>query len=101
MASKKTPPRLGRGLAVLLGDTAMPPNIERGNSVDAIPMDQIDANPFQPRTDFDPAELESFAESIRVQGLLQPILIVRIQQRRIGSRSSPGSVASGPRCRPD
>jgi ParB family chromosome partitioning protein len=38
-------------------------------------MDQIDANPFQPRTDFDSGELENLAQSIRVQGVLQPILV--------------------------
>ncbi len=75
MASKPTPPRLGRGLAALLGDVSMPPSPERGTTVAAIPMDQIDPNPFQPRSDFDPAELESLAESIRVQGVLQPILV--------------------------
>ena len=75
MASKPTPPRLGRGLAALLGDVSMPPSPERGTTVAAIPMDQIDPNPFQPRSDFDPSELESLAESIRVQGVLQPILV--------------------------
>jgi ParB family chromosome partitioning protein len=43
--------------------------------VSAIPIDQIDANPFQPRSDFNADELESLAESIRVQGVLQPILV--------------------------
>jgi ParB family transcriptional regulator, chromosome partitioning protein len=75
MASKSTPPRLGRGLAALLGDVAIHPNAERGTSVSAIPIDQIDANPFQPRSDFNADELESLAESIRVQGVLQPILV--------------------------
>jgi ParB family chromosome partitioning protein len=75
MTSKNTPPRLGRGLAALLGDVAMRPNAEKGSSVGAIPIDQIDANPFQPRTDFNAEELESLAESIRVQGVLQPILV--------------------------
>jgi ParB family transcriptional regulator, chromosome partitioning protein len=75
MTSKKAMPRLGRGLAVLLGDTALRPNPDQGVMVSAVPVDQIDANPFQPRTDFDGAELESLAESIRVQGLLQPILV--------------------------
>ncbi len=75
MASKNTPPRLGRGLAALLGDVTMRPNSDRGPSVGAIPMDQIDANPFQPRSDFNADELESLAESIRVQGVLQPILV--------------------------
>lgn len=75
MASKNTPPRLGRGLAALLGDVAIRPPAEKGTSVSAIPIDQIDANPFQPRSDFDAGELESLAESIRVQGVLQPILV--------------------------
>ena len=75
MASKNTPPRLGRGLAALLGDVSMRPNTETPNSIRAVPIDQIDANPFQPRLDFDPAELDSLADSIRVQGLLQPILV--------------------------
>jgi ParB family transcriptional regulator, chromosome partitioning protein len=75
MASKNTPPRLGRGLAALLGDVAMRPNTENGTAVNAVPIDQIDANPFQPRADFNADELESLTESIRVQGVLQPILI--------------------------
>lgn len=75
MVSKNTPPRLGRGLAALLGDVSMPSSTDSGTSVGAVPMDRIDANPFQPRSDFDPAELESLAESIRVQGILQPILV--------------------------
>ncbi|WP_428491161.1 ParB/RepB/Spo0J family partition protein [Rhodopila sp.] len=75
MASKNTPPRLGRGLAALLGDVAMPVNGEKTVSVATLPIDQIDANPFQPRADFNPEELESLAESIRVQGVLQPILV--------------------------
>jgi ParB family transcriptional regulator, chromosome partitioning protein len=75
MTSKNTPPRLGRGLAALLGDVAMRPGPERGAAVGAIPIDQIDANPFQPRSDFNAEELESLAESIRVQGVLQPILV--------------------------
>ena len=74
MASKNTPPRLGRGLAALLGDVAMP-NGATEAAIGAIPIDQIDANPFQPRTNFNAEELESLAESIRVQGVLQPILV--------------------------
>ena len=62
MVSKNTPPRLGRGLAALLGDVAVRPNAERGVSVSAIPIDQIDANPFQPRSDFNAEELENLAE---------------------------------------
>ena len=76
MASKTPPPRLGRGLAALLGDVTVDhPDAARGASVNAIPIDQIDPNPFQPRTDFNLQELDNLAESIRVQGVLQPILV--------------------------
>jgi ParB family chromosome partitioning protein len=71
----KPPPRLGRGLSILLGDAGMRPNTDQGVSVIQTPVDQIDANPFQPRTDFDDDELQSLADSIRVQGVLQPITI--------------------------
>ena len=77
MASRNAPPKLGRGLAALLGDTVLRPNAEGETMVSAIPMDLVDPNPFQPRSDFDPAELESLAESIRVQGILQPIMVRR------------------------
>jgi ParB family chromosome partitioning protein len=75
MTSKNTPPRLGRGLAALLGDTPMRANADRDATVGTLPIDQIDPNPFQPRSDFDPVELESLADSIRVQGILQPIMV--------------------------
>jgi ParB family transcriptional regulator, chromosome partitioning protein len=77
MANKPSPPRLGRGLAALLGDAAAPSSSDRTMTVAAIPVDQIDPNPFQPRSEFDPLELESLAESIKVQGVLQPILVRR------------------------
>jgi ParB family chromosome partitioning protein len=58
-----------------LGDVEVRPNGGRGTSVNAIPIDQIDANPFQPRSDFNADELASLTESVRVQGVLQPILV--------------------------
>jgi ParB family chromosome partitioning protein len=77
MASKNNPPRLGRGLAALLGDAAGGRDEDRRVVVANVPVDQIDSNPFQPRMDFDPQELESLSESIKVQGVLQPILVRR------------------------
>jgi len=41
----------------------------------------VEANPFQPRREFDEAEIESLAASIRTHGLIQPITV-----RRIGNR---------------
>lgn len=75
MANRNAPPKLGRGLAALLGDAAVSSEGQAGMMVKAVPPDCIDPNPFQPRMDFDQAELESLADSIRVQGMLQPILV--------------------------
>lgn len=71
----KPPPRLGRGLSALLGDTPLRPDADQGTMVVKTPVDQIDANPFQPRLEFNEDELQSLSDSIRTQGLLQPILI--------------------------
>jgi ParB family chromosome partitioning protein len=46
-----------------------------------IAVDQIDSNPFQPRQDFDEAELESLAESLQAHGLLQPLVVRRAGER--------------------
>jgi ParB family chromosome partitioning protein len=77
MSSRNTPPRLGRGLAALLGEAPLRPEAEGPTSISTIPIDQIDANPFQPRSDFNSEELQSLADSIRVQGVLQPIMARR------------------------
>jgi ParB family chromosome partitioning protein len=42
---------------------------------------QIDSNPVQPRQDFDPDEMRSLAESISTHGLLQPVVVRRVQDR--------------------
>ena len=44
-------------------------------------VDDIEANPFQPRRFFDPNQLEELAESIRQYGVLQPIIV-----RKVGAR---------------
>lgn len=42
---------------------------------------RIDSNPFQPRQEFDPAELQSLAESLQAHGLLQPVVARRVGER--------------------
>ena len=42
-----------------------------------IPMDMIEANPFQPRMNFDSESIEELAESIKVLGLIQPVTVRR------------------------
>src|SRR5688500_3530743 len=41
----------------------------------AIPLDRIEADPDQPRTEFDGAAIERLAESLRTRGQLQPIRV--------------------------
>jgi ParB family chromosome partitioning protein len=68
---------LGRGLGAILSETAMEPM----DSVTEIPVSQIEANPFQPRNEFDKEALEELAESIRAQGIIQPITV-----RKLGAK---------------
>ncbi len=63
---------LGKGLAELI-PAAMP--VQAGEVVAEIPVAKIDANPVQPRRDFNQQELADLAASIKAQGLLQPIIV--------------------------
>ncbi len=66
---------LGRGLSALLGEGAGPGPASRGQR--HLPIGQLEPSPLQPRRHFDASELESLAESIRANGILQPILVRR------------------------
>jgi ParB family chromosome partitioning protein len=46
-----------------------------------VEVSRIDSNPAQPRQDFDPAEMQSLAESIAAYGLLQPVVVRRVEGR--------------------
>src|ERR1041385_5746847 len=70
---------LGRGLAALISDTM---SEDTQAQVLEIPIDQIVANPFQPRTLFDPIKQEELVASIREHGVLQPILVRRVGHER-------------------
>lgn len=69
-------PRLGRGLAALLGDSR--PDEGRARSghegVHPLAIELLEAGPFQPRQAMEQEPLEELAASIRAQGVLQPIL---------------------------
>lgn len=79
---------LGRGLSALLSDSGQElPAADRTSepsvgNVTEIPLDQIETNPYQPRTHFDLVALEELAQSIRVQGIIQPITVRRIEPNR-------------------
>lgn len=65
--------RLGRGLDLLVA--ANEPSEERSSPLRELPLDSLRPNPFQPRREFEPRELEHLAASIRVGGVMQPILV--------------------------
>ncbi len=77
-------PKLGRGLAALLGDAApvdepaSSPNKSAGKAAptaSSLPVEVLAPGPFQPRQDMEPEALQELAESIRERGILQPILV--------------------------
>ncbi len=69
---------LGRGLGALLGETMGETQPESGgSSFVEVPLVDIVPNPNQPRQHFDEDELEALADSIRQNGLLQPIVVRR------------------------
>ncbi|HEY7840972.1 MAG TPA: ParB/RepB/Spo0J family partition protein, partial [Gammaproteobacteria bacterium] len=68
---------LGKGLDALLGPSAASDiaAIDEGDELRLLPIDLMQRSPFQPRTEFDPASLKDLADSIRAQGIVQPILV--------------------------
>ncbi len=73
---------LGQGIRALInpGVTEAPEEKEQlvrelSNTVTHLPVEQIQINPYQPRTDFDEEALEELANSIRIHGLIQPITV--------------------------
>lgn len=72
---------LGRGLSALLENAATDITTTEPkpvNSISEVPISQVEANPFQPRTDFKEEELNELAESIKVHGVIQPITVRKI-----------------------
>ncbi|MBM3989877.1 MAG: ParB/RepB/Spo0J family partition protein [Planctomycetes bacterium] len=67
--------RLGKGLSSLLGGRV------DGTTSQDLPLSQIDPNPFQPRVTMDPAGLEELRDSIGNHGVLQPIVVRKIDGR--------------------
>jgi ParB family chromosome partitioning protein len=78
MSDDKGKTRLGRGLSALLGEeSADYAALDSVRESKTVPIEYLRPNRFQPRRDFDEAEIESLSESIRAQGILQPILVRR------------------------
>jgi ParB family chromosome partitioning protein len=90
MSKKKA---LGRGLSALLSDSPEDDKLEveipigvstpavaepKKSGIDEIPIEEIEVNPFQPRTHFDQDALLELSESIAVHGIIQPITVRRL-----------------------
>lgn len=79
---------LGKGLGALLSDkdqanAKTEPVIANTavaavNTISAIPIDQIETNPYQPRDTFEEQALQELADSIKVQGIIQPLTVRRL-----------------------
>ena len=80
---------LGRGLGSLIqpraaglgtggrsaGIAAVSPVPAPGETVKKLPLDKIRSSPFQPRKDFKPESLKELVDSIREQGIIQPLIV--------------------------
>ncbi len=98
----KKKPGLGRGLSALLEDAGNDVNAAVNapiGHVSMVPIRNIEANPFQPRTEFGPAEMEELAESIKVHGVIQPITVRKMSADRFqiisGERRTRASQLAG------
>lgn len=83
------PARVGRGLASLIPDSALEPvavngapTVER-DGLRTVPLDELRPNPEQPRQLFDKDELDDLAGSIKVHGVLSPLIVRRHEGRYI------------------
>lgn len=84
MAGRNEPPRLGRGLAALLGDLGPGPARQAGVSL--LPIELLTPSPFQPRraAGLDDESIDELARSIAAHGVLQPLLVRRDPARAEG-----------------
>ena len=73
MAVKKKFNALGRGLDALISTDEVHP--QGSSTISEIALDQIEANPNQPRREFDAESLQELANSIREIGIVQPITL--------------------------
>ena len=74
---------LGRGLSALLPTrtaTSAPPSAGQAVPPNTVSIDAIAPNPLQPRTVFQPERLEELADSIRANGIIQPLIVRRSGQ---------------------
>ena len=71
---------LGRGLGALIDGADMVQ--ENVSSISEIPVEKIEANPFQPRTKFDESALKELSVSIKELGIIQPITLRMVAENK-------------------
>ncbi len=79
--SKKQSQKLGRGLSILLGESKSHnqlPDRENKSLVEQIAIERIIAGVYQPRINFNETELEELADSIKENGVIQPIILRKV-----------------------
>lgn len=64
---------LGRGLDALIGHNR--PVVDRDGGLKNLPLESVQPGPYQPRSVMDPERLQELADSIRAQGVIQPIVV--------------------------
>lgn len=70
---------LGKGIDALI-DQVEEPEPEERRDVEKISIRQIEANPYQPRTQFDEEALSELADSIKQRGIIQPLVVEKSRQ---------------------
>ncbi|MDM0052818.1 ParB/RepB/Spo0J family partition protein [Variovorax sp. J22R115] len=101
MATKK-PKGLGRGLEALLGPTFNGPDIATADDVappnpTTLNLDQMVPGVYQPRTRMDEGALYELAESIKAQGIMQPILVRRLDPDTARAKNVEFEIIAGER----
>ena len=102
MATKK-PKGLGRGLEALLGPTFNGPDtvVALADTAPADPtslnLDQMVPGVYQPRTRMDEGALYELAESIKAQGIMQPILVRRLDPESARAKNAEFEIIAGER----
>ena len=87
MSKESNKMQIGKGIRALLTNIEERGTAPTGQELREIsreplevPVDAIEANPYQPRTDFDEQALEELAQSIRTHGIIQPLTLRRLHE---------------------
>ncbi len=66
---------LGRGLSALFGDDKPKTNLSENNQLNRVSISELSRNPYQPRQNFSEQKLDELANSIKKNGIIQPIAV--------------------------